>query len=218
MTDSKFALPDVAGSVDEAIETAEAAARFSGVDIREIAAISDLETVGRLYNDIWQRDAAPPIPTELLRAFAQAGNYVVGAFEGSDLVGACVGFFSAPAGTMHSHIAGVSAAVRSRHVGLAMKLHERAWARRRGVSVIAWTFDPLVARNAWFNVVKLAAGPVEYLPNFYGGMRDGINGSDDSDRLLVHWELTNPAVTGACTGKRGLATRWPSGPVVPSSR
>ena len=46
---------------------------------------------------------------ELLRAFSKAGNYVAGAFDGGRLVGACVGFFHAPAeDALHSHIAGVS--------------------------------------------------------------------------------------------------------------
>ena len=71
----------------------------------------------------------------------------------------------------------------------------------RGVSEIAWTFDPLVSRNAYFNLAKLAARPGEYLPNFYGAMADTINGADDSDRLLVRWRLRDPAVVAACAGR-----------------
>ena len=61
-----------------------------------------------------------------------------------------------------------------------------------GVSEIAWTFDPLVSRNAYFNLIKLGADAVEYLPNFYGPMLDTINGDDDSDRLLIKWRLLDP--------------------------
>ena len=43
--------------------------------------------------------------------------------------------------------------------------------------------------------------PVEYLPNFYGPMLDGINGDDDTDRLLVRWRLRDPAVVAACAGR-----------------
>jgi predicted GNAT superfamily acetyltransferase len=188
---------DVLG--DTEIQAAEAA----GVTIRELVDLDELDAVYRLYDDIWRPDPSnPPVTTELLRALTKAGNYVAGAFDGERLVGACVGFFGAPAhATMHSHVAGVSAPGRS--VGFALKLHQRAWALRRGVTSIAWTFDPLVARNAYFNIVKLAATPTEYLPNFYGGMHDGINGSDDSDRLLVRWDLDAPAVVAACAGKFG---------------
>jgi predicted GNAT superfamily acetyltransferase len=139
---------------------------------------------------------------ELLRAFGKAGNYVGGAFDGDRLVGACVGFFHAPADdALHSHIAGVVPDTAGRHVGFALKLHQRAWALARGVADIVWTFDPLVSRNAYFNLTKLGALAVEYLPNFYGPMADALNGGDDSDRLLVRWRLRDPAVVRACEGE-----------------
>jgi predicted GNAT superfamily acetyltransferase len=187
---------------DEAVQAADAAALAAGVTVREIVDLDDLDAVERLYDQIWRPDKNPPITTELLRAFAKAGNYVGGAFDGDQLVGACVGFFAAPAEeALHSHIAGVSAATFGRNVGFALKLHQRAWALLRGVSAIAWTFDPLVSRNAYFNLVKLAAMPAEYLSNFYGGMRDSINGGDDTDRLLVHWDLDAPSVVAAAGGQ-----------------
>jgi predicted GNAT superfamily acetyltransferase len=193
----------VAQAADAAVQAAEAAARTAGVQVREIAELGDLEAVGRLYDKIWRPDPKnPPVTTELLRALTKAGNYVGGAFDGAELVGACVAFFGAPAGTaMHSHIAGVSPAALGRSIGFALKLHQRAWAMQRGVGQIAWTFDPLISRNAYFNLVKLGAAAIEYLPNFYGGMTDGINGNDDTDRLLVRWELTAPEVVAAGAGK-----------------
>ncbi|WP_199439746.1 GNAT family N-acetyltransferase [Umezawaea beigongshangensis] len=188
--------------VAEGHAAAEAAALAAGVTIREITGLPELEAVHRLYDEIWRPDPTnPPVTTELLRALSKAGNYVAGAFDGPRLVGACAGFFGPPArAALHSHVAGVSAAALGRSVGFALKLHQRAWALHRGVSTVAWTFDPLVRRNAHFNLAKLGAAPEEYLVDFYGGMRDGINGSDDSDRLLVHWDLTAPAVVAACAG------------------
>lgn len=194
----------LANDVDSAVEAADAAARMAGVSVRDLVELADLEQVVELFSDIWGRSANPPMTLELLRAFTKAGNYVGGAVADGRLVGACVGFFHAPGeDALHSHIAGVAAAGRS--VGFALKLHQRAWALRRGVSEIAWTFDPLVARNAYFNLVKLAATPAEYLPNFYGPMLDAINGDDDSDRLLVRWQLRDPAVVLACAGGRADA-------------
>ena len=181
-----------------AVEAA-AAARAAGVTVRDLTAIDDFAAVCALFRDIWQTDPGSPlVTTELLRALTKAGNYLAGAVDGDRLVGACVGFFGAPAdGTMHSHIAGVSSVAAGRSVGYALKLHQRAWALRRGVTAIAWTFDPLVARNAWFNLGKLGAATTEYLPNFYGGMHDVVNGGDDTDRLLVHWDLRHrTAFTG----------------------
>lgn len=194
--------PRADAELDRAVQAADAAALAADVSVREVTDLADMTAVVQLFATIWGRGGNPPVSVELLRAFTKAGNYVGGAYDADGaLVGACVGFFHAPAeDALHSHIAGVSPAVTGRHVGFALKLHQRAWALLRGVSEIAWTFDPLVGRNAYFNLVKLGAEPAEYLPNFYGPMLDTINGEDDSDRLLIRWRLLDPAVVVACDG------------------
>ncbi|MBB4685778.1 GNAT family N-acetyltransferase [Amycolatopsis jiangsuensis] len=191
-----------ARAVDRKAEVvATAAAAAAGVRIRELSDLSELQSVQRLFERVWRTDeAGVPITAELMRALTKAGNYVAGAYSGDELVGACAGFFGTPSDeVLHSHIAGVSPAVR-RHVGFAVKLHQRAWALRRGIAVIEWTFDPLVSRNAYFNLGKLAATAAEYLPDFYGGLGDGINVGDESDRLLVRWRIDGAEVAGACDG------------------
>ena len=67
--------------------------------------------------------------------------------------------------------------------------------------VIAWTYDPLIRRNAYFNLVKLGARPAEYLPNFYGLMDDAINGGTETDRMLVHWDLRSSVAAAAAAGR-----------------
>jgi len=202
VTDLHRPSPAAQPGTDAAVQAADAAAAAAGVRIRQIAELEGLRAVYRLYDEIWRPDPKnPPVTTELLRALTKAGNYVAGAYEGERLVGACVGFFGGPSGReLHSHIAGVSRHVLGRSVGFALKLHQRAWAMLREITAISWTFDPLVGRNAYFNVAKLAAAPTEYLTNFYGGMHDGINGSDDSDRVLIRWDLGAPQTAAACTG------------------
>ena len=64
-------------------------------------------------------------------------------------------------------------------------MHQKNWAKENGFSSVTWTFDPLVARNANFNINKLKAEVVDYYPNFYGSMEDELNAGDDSDRLFV---------------------------------
>lgn len=179
---------------------ADAAARAAGVTTREIAELREFDAVCRLFAEIWRPDPENPLATtELLRALSKAGNYVGGAFNGARLVGASTGFFGAPAdATLHSHIAGVAGSGCG--VGFALKLHQRAWAMERGASAIKWTFDPLVARNAYFNLVKLGASAVEYLPDFYGRVYDDLNGSGETDRLLIRWDLAAPEVVAACAG------------------
>lgn len=189
--------PQPAGA---SLASAEAAALSAGIDIRPLEDVSDLEAVRRLYERIWRTgENNPPVTADLLRAMAKAGSYVSGAFDEGELVGACFGFFAPPAHrALHSHIAGVVAEMQGRNVGFALKLHQRAWAIARGVEEISWTYDPLVRRNAHFNVGKLAADASEYLPNFYGPMDDDINRSDDTDRVLLRWSLNSPRVEAAC--------------------
>jgi predicted GNAT superfamily acetyltransferase len=206
MSDLVTAAPDspAQGIVDAANDAAGAAARASGVQIRELSELADLQRFCALVDEIWHPKLGnEPVTAEFLRALAHAGNYVAGAFLGDGLVGASVGFFASPAArAMHSHLAGVSSRLLGKHIGFALKLHQRAWALSRGVTAITWTFDPLVCRNAYFNIAKLAARPVEYLPDFYGAMEDDINSGDDSDRLLVHWPLTDDSVARASQGAR----------------
>lgn len=194
----------------EAWSSYDIAAANSRIAVRELSELDELQRAAELLGEVWGVPDTPPMSAELLRALAKADNYVTGAYEGEALVGVCVGFHAQPAArTLHSHIAGITPSVAGRHVGFALKLHQRAWSLDRGIELIEWTYDPLVARNAYFNLGKLAARPAEYLPNFYGAMHDSINGDDESDRLLVHWTLADPAVAAACAGT-------PLRPVAPS--
>ena len=172
-------------------EAAEAASRAG---VRIVAADSNArshqaaELVARIWGGAGSADLAEP---GLLRALEHAGNYVVLALdEGERPVGVCVAFFSSPPlAHLHSHIAGVASPAVGRGVGVAMKLHQRAWTLERGVTRVRWTFDPLIRRNAHFNLRKLGAAVTEYLPDFYGRMSDARNAGHGSDRFLVQWAL-----------------------------
>ncbi|MFD2352734.1 GNAT family N-acetyltransferase [Nonomuraea ferruginea] len=167
--------------------------------IRELHGIAEFEQVMALFEDIWHFElAGRPITAELMLAMAHAGNYVAGAFDGERLVGASVAFFGADA-TLHSHITGV---LGSPGTGFALKLHQRQWALERGVRRITWTFDPLVRRNAHFNLAKLGARPEEYLPAFYGVMDDAINQGDEADRVLAVWPISDRRVEALVSGAR----------------
>ena len=187
--------------VEAAAESAAAAAMRSGVIIRPLTELGEFVACDALFSEIWGRGDGAPMPVNLLRALSSAGSYVVGAYAGTEMLGACVGFWAAPdRPAMHSHIAGVAAAARGRDLGFALKLHQRWWALRCGVPVINWTFDPLVARNAHFNLRKLGGRPVKYAVNYYGEMPDAINAGDETDRMLLRWELGSPVARAACDG------------------
>ncbi|NEE02760.1 GNAT family N-acetyltransferase [Phytoactinopolyspora halotolerans] len=190
--------------VAQAAESAHRAAERSGVEVRVLHELVELTSVVDLFDRIWRPDGnSPLVNIEQLRALSHAGNYLAGAFDDGRLVGACVGFFAAPPGVgLHSHIAGVAGEAQGRSVGFALKLHQRAWALERGLAEITWTFDPLIRRNAYFNLVKLGARPREYLVDFYGQIDDAINAGQGTDRLLVAWDLTADVVVRTCSGDR----------------
>jgi predicted GNAT superfamily acetyltransferase len=192
-------------STAEADEAADLAAKAAGVIIRELSELPDLAAACDLFAAIWRTPPSNPAMTaEILRALTKAGNYASGGYDlaTGELLGACVGFFGPPAhGSLHSHIAGVAPPGLGRGLGFALKVHQRAWCLHRGVTTMEWTYDPLVRRNAYFNLVKLGARPVEYLPHFYGDMTDGINDGGDSDRLLIRWDLLSPRTAAASAGR-----------------
>lgn len=166
-----------------------------GFSIRPLDTAAQTFAAHDVLSEVWGGDASG-MPPNLLRALAHSGNYVTGLYDGGRMIGASAAFFAAPGERcMHSHITGILPAYRGRHLGLAVKMHQRAWALERGVRTITWTFDPLVARNAHFNLAVLGARVVEYLVDFYGDMDDGVNRGDESDRLLVAWPLDGKAAS-----------------------
>jgi predicted GNAT superfamily acetyltransferase len=215
------------GVLVEAGEAAAKAAKAAGVVVRELGTIDELGAMIALFDEIWApENGNSSLRLDMLRAMTKAGSYAFGAYDlvSGELLGACIGFFGPPArAELHSHIAGVGPAGLGRAVGFALKVHQRTWCLRRGVRSIAWTYDPLIRRNGYFNLVKLGARPVEYLRNFYGTMDDAINGGTETDRVLVHWDLCSELVADASCGRprrasfaaereRGAVTALSAGP------
>ncbi len=163
-----------------------------GFGIRALDTVDEVHRASQVLADVWGGDRGG-MPPNLLRALAHAGNYAVGLYDGDRMVGASVAFFAAPAArSMHSHITGVLPDHQSKGLGRVLKQHQREWALARDVGHITWTFDPLVARNAHFNLRTLGTRVTEYLVNHYGAMDDGINRGDETDRVMVSWALAAP--------------------------
>lgn len=159
------------------------------LDIRALDTVESVFAASDVLSEVWGGDRTG-MPANVLRALAHAGNYAFGVYDGGRMVGASVAFFGPPAArTLHSHITGLLPEYQGGGRGRALKLHQRAWALERGVDRITWTFDPLVARNAHFNLRVLGARVAEYLVDHYGPMDDGVNRGDESDRILVSWDL-----------------------------
>lgn len=158
------------------------------LEIHTLETASEMASIVTVFQQVWG-SVTPIVGVELLRAIAHAGGYVAGAFESGNIVGASFGFLARHRGAeaLHSHVTGILPGVQHSGVGRAMKTHQREWAAERNIPWITWTFDPLVRRNAWFNIEVLGAHISDYLVNFYGPMTDSINARDETDRLVVAW-------------------------------
>jgi predicted GNAT superfamily acetyltransferase len=184
-----------------AANLALSAATRAGVTVAEVHEIDELVELNRVIDAVWHREG-DAVAMEMLRALAHSGNCILAARSGTEMVGATVSFRGVHQGrpTLHSHITGIVPSSQLRGVGLALKLRQRAWALANGIESVTWTFDPLVARNAHFNLTKLGAEAGEYLVNFYGTLHDDANGDDATDRLLAVWRLASPRVARALSG------------------
>ncbi len=180
----------------QAAATAAATADRAGVDIRPLESLDQMRAACEVLSRVW--DIRPPamidVQPHLLRALGHGGSYQVGAYRAgsTEMVGASVAFFIEPLGAaMHSHITGVLPGTAGRGVGAALKWQQRQWALERGLSRITWTFDPLIARNSFFNLTRLGARPENYFVDFYGPLDDGPNRGQPTDRAEVVWDLTS---------------------------
>jgi predicted GNAT superfamily acetyltransferase len=175
-------------------ELAAAHARRARVVLCELSAGAEFTAASALLARVWGTSSeAAPLPADLLASFVHAGSCVRGARDDDQLVGLAVCLAGAPRSPqVYSLIAAVDARVAGRGVGGALKFGQRAWALDRGADQMVWTFDPLVRRNAHFNLTKLGARAVAYLPDFYPPMHDTINRQDLTDRLVAAWDLAEP--------------------------
>ena len=177
-------------SDDRAWELARDAAAKAGVELRRLDALDDADLILDVMIDTWGEHQL--VPREMLRAFPESGNVPYGAFDGDRIVGYVLGWAGVDARDglhIHSHMLAVRPGLRHGGVGYALKLAQRAAALDQRIPVVRWTFDPMIARNAWFNIGKLGAVCDRFERNFYGEMTDLVNRGERSDRFVVRWDL-----------------------------
>jgi predicted GNAT superfamily acetyltransferase len=170
-------------------ELARTAARSANVDLRPLTTLESFDEAIDVMVATWGAFQLPP--REVMRAMAHSGNVPLGSYDGDRLVGFVLGWVGVDREGLHVHSHMLAAVPERRHrgVGYALKLAQRAQALDQGIHVARWTFDPLVARNAWFNLGKLGAVADGFERSFYGEMNDEINRGDRTDRLVIRWDL-----------------------------
>jgi predicted GNAT superfamily acetyltransferase len=171
-----------------------------GVRVRELETIEEMRAVAGLLAEVWgTNEEGVPINSEVMRGLVHAGGLVNAAYDGDGLVGGAV-LGRAEPGACYSFIAAARPGLSDRGIGFALKQHQRTWALAHGVHTMSWTFDPLVARNARFNLTKLGATVDDYEAGYYGIMTDELNGHDRADRLVPRWRLDSERAAAAAAG------------------
>ena len=174
------------------------------IQIRECETLDELAACVDLQREVF---ALPEIEISPVRHFVvtkNAGGFVLGAFDAGQLVGfvLSVPAFLRGEKAFYSHMTAVKAEYQSGGIGRRLKWAQRKRALELGVRFIKWTFEPVKARNAFFNLEKLGAIVTEYHENFYG---TDYSSSDKiglaSDRLFAEWRLESEKVMKLASGE-----------------
>ena len=162
----------------------------SQIQVRRLETLIEQNLSRQIFDETWAMDSGTEISPNLLQAMVHSGAYLSGAFIGDKCVGAAFAFPATTEGLhLHSHMTAVLDDYRDQGIGYAVKIDQWQWAKKNNYSEITWTFDPLVARNAKLNLIKLGVDISAYYPNFYGDMPDALNAGDESDRVMARWKV-----------------------------
>ena len=172
--------------------------------IRECTTIEEFDGCVYLQREAFGLPDLELSPRRHLIVSHQAGGWTLGAFAGERMVG----FVHYLAGVRsnneifgYSHIMAVAKDYQNKGVGARLKWAQRERALAEGRLLIKWTWDPMLARNAHFNLNRLGAIVDTYLENFYGvdyGVEKALG--LPSDRLSATWHLSSPRVSALATG------------------
>ncbi|HVS14278.1 MAG TPA: GNAT family N-acetyltransferase [Thermoanaerobaculia bacterium] len=146
----------------------------------------------------WGRDFRELVPPTILKISQKVGGVVAGALDGDGrLLGFVYGLTGVREGRLAhwSHMLAVRDEARGSGLGRRLKLFQREFLLGLGCSVMYWTFDPLVARNANLNLGSLGAVPREYVIDMYGQQTGSdLHSGLGTDRFVVEWRFGDPEV------------------------
>jgi len=170
--------------------------------IRELHAMRDLMALVELQKDVWGMHDHETTSPHTMKAATVTGGGVLGAEADGGLIGFCFGIAAKRGGDvwLWSHMTAVRPEFQNAGIGFALKQAQREWALANGYRVMAWTFDPMQAGNANFNLRRLGATARAYYVNHYGAMQDELNAGLASDRLEAQWHLDHPRVLALARG------------------
>ena len=176
--------------------------------IRECTTIEEFDGCVALQREAFGLPDLELSPRRHLIVSRQAGGWTLGAFVADRMVG-FVHHLAAVRGDNeifgYSHMMAVAKDYQNKGVGVRLKWAQRERAMSEGRKLIKWTWDPMMARNAHFNLNRLGATVDTYADNFYGVDYNADSSLTEkaglpSDRLMATWNLGSERVTTLATG------------------
>lgn len=181
------------------------------IKIRECVSIDELDRCVWLQREVFGLPDMEISPRRHLIVSRQAGGWTLGAFQSSELVGFVhhlVAVRERDEIIGYSHMMAVARDFQNKGLGARLKWAQRERALAEGRKFIKWTWDPMQARNAHFNINRLGVVVRDYADNFYGTdyLTDPSQHADvapglQSDRLFASWDLVSERVQGLANGK-----------------
>jgi chorismate synthase len=166
------------------------------ITIRDLSSLQDYADCVALQDATWGDSFSERVPGAILRVSQRIGGVAAGAF---DEQGRMIGFVFGMTGVRErelvhwSDMLAVRDELRGQGIGERLKQYQRDKVMALGVRSMLWTFDPVQAMNANFNINHLGALPIEYVVDMYGSNTgSALHGAFPTDRFIVRWQLDSP--------------------------
>jgi chorismate synthase len=181
--------------------------------IRDLKSPADFEECVRLQRETWGNEFSEIVPAAILQVAQYVGGIAAGAFKPADeLVGFVFGITGIEQ-TNHgvvpvhwSDMLAVRRDMQNQGIGERLKRYQRDVLLTRGVQRIYWTFDPLDAKNAYVNFVRLGVIAREYRVDMYGQTDSPLHHGIGTDRLIAIWPIASKRVEQRLAGERKIPT------------
>jgi predicted GNAT superfamily acetyltransferase len=182
--------------------------------IREVETLEAMQECITLQRKVFASPDLEISPVRHLLVAKYAGGFTIGAYLGTRLIGFVLSlpmFLENLKPAFYSHMTAVDAEFQSLGIGARLKWAQRERALSVDVDYIKWTYQPVLARNAFFNIERLGVTINTYMPNFYGTGAEANESKIqvlevDSDRLFADWHLLSPKTVAFSKGEKFVET------------
>jgi predicted GNAT superfamily acetyltransferase len=163
---------------------------------RSLGKPEELRAVAELEREAMGGGNETPVSVATLRALADHGGFVHGAFADIYLAGVTAGFIGWDGKELYHALllAAVRPAYQNHRLGFRLLQLRRDEALQQGIASIRFDLDPLRSRGARLAIRLLGARPERYRVHHLGMQEWGSEKGLETDRLAMRWTLEGPGI------------------------